>query len=104
MYKLYVAIRYLWRSWLNWVGVAAVAIAVCVPICVLSVMKGFDQEIRARSRDTLADLIVSPRSDDSFSGYRELMAKIERLPHVATSWSIFAPPARNRRARRCDGS
>jgi len=89
MYKLYVAIRYLWRSWLNWVGVAAVAIAVCVPICVLSVMKGFDQEIRARSRDTLADLIVSPRSDDSFSGYRELMAKIERLPHVSDLLEYF---------------
>jgi len=90
MYKLYVAIRYLWRSWLNWVGVAAVAIAVCVPICVLSVMKGFDQEIRARSRDTLADLIVSPRSDDSFSGYRELMAKIERLPHVVSTAPEYA--------------
>ena len=90
MYKLYVATRYLWRSWLNWVGVAAVAIAVCVPICVLSVMKGFDQEIRARSRETLADLILSPRSDDSFSGYRELMTRIETLPHVVSTAPEYA--------------
>lgn len=82
MYKLFVATRYLWRNWLNWVGVAAVAIAVCVPICVLSVMKGFDQEIRTRSRETLADLIVSPRTDYSFEGYAELTRRIEKLEHV----------------------
>ena len=90
MYKLFVAIRYLWRNWLNWVGVVAVAIAVCVPICVLSVMKGFDAEIRARSRDTLADLIVSPRSDNSFTGYEELVARIEKLEHVKSAAPEYA--------------
>jgi len=87
VYKLFVAFRYLRRNWLNVVGVAAVAIAVMVPICVLSVMKGFDQEFRARLRQTLADLIVETWSDEPFAasdqgGYQALMEKIERVPHV----------------------
>jgi len=86
MYKLFVASRYLRRNWLNLVGVAAVAIAVMVPICVLSVMKGFDQEFRARLRQTLADLIIETWSDESFSGppggYQELIQKVEKIPHV----------------------
>ena len=90
MYKLFVAVRYLRRNWLNLVGVAAVAIAVMVPICVLSVMKGFDDEIRSRSRDTLSDLIVDPGSNDSFGGYEDLIARIEKLPHVLSAAPEYA--------------
>lgn len=82
MYKLLVAVRYLRRNWLNLVAVAAVAIGVMVLICVLSVMKGFDEEFRARIRATLSDLIVESWSDKSFAGYAELTDKIRRLPHV----------------------
>jgi hypothetical protein len=35
MYKLFVALRYLRRNWLNIFGVVSVAIAVMVPLCVL---------------------------------------------------------------------
>ena len=55
MYKLLIPLRYFRRNWLNIVGVLAVGIAVMVPICVQSVMKGFDEELRARSRDTLPE-------------------------------------------------
>ncbi len=82
MYKLVVALRYLTRNWLTLVGVAAVAIAVMVLICVLSVMKGFHQELQARIRATVSDLIVESWGSDSFKGYEELMPKIENLPHV----------------------
>ena len=83
MYKLFVAFRYLRRNWLNLVGALAVAIGVVVLICVLSVMKGFDEELRARIRATVSDLIIESPSEGAFSGYQELMARIQKLPHVA---------------------
>jgi ABC-type lipoprotein release transport system permease subunit len=82
MYKLFVAFRYLRRNWLNLVGTLAVALAVMAPICVLSVMKGFDQEFRSRIRATLSDLIVERRTDDPFGGYEGMMARIAKIPHV----------------------
>jgi len=82
MYKLLIAFRYLRRNWLNLVGTLAVALAVMAPICVLSVMKGFDQEFRSRIRATLSDLIVERRTDDPFAGYEAMIARIEKIPHV----------------------
>jgi ABC-type lipoprotein release transport system permease subunit len=82
MYKLLIAFRYLRRNWLNLVGTLAVALAVMAPICVLSVMKGFDQEFRSRIRATLSDLIVERHTDDPFAGYEGMMARIEKIPHV----------------------
>ena len=83
MYKFLVALRYLRRNWLNLVGMAAVAIAVLVLICVLSVMKGFDEEFRARLRATVSDLILERWTDETFEGYEALMERIERIPHIA---------------------
>ena len=83
MYKLFVALRYLRRNWLNIFGVLAVALSVLVLICVLSVMKGFDQEFRARLRATVSDLVIESWSDDSFTGYQDIMRDIATLPHVA---------------------
>ena len=82
MYKLFVAFRYLTRNWLNLVGIAAVAIGVLVLVCVLSVMKGFDEEFRNRLRATLSDLIIEPYSEETFEGANEMMAQIEKFPHV----------------------
>ena len=82
MYKLFIAFRYLRRNWLNLVGTLAVALAVMAPICVLSVMKGFDQEFRSRFRATLSDLIVERSTDDPFGDYEGMMARIAKIPHV----------------------
>jgi len=89
MYKLFVALRYLRRNWLNLVGSAAVAIGVLVLICVLSVMKGFAEEFRTRLRATVSDLVVESWSDDTFEGYGELMGRIERIPHVVAAAPRF---------------
>lgn len=82
MYKVMVALRYMRRNWLNLVGVLAIAISVLVLIVVLSVMKGFDEEFRARIRATLSDLTIENWTDEPFSDYEKLMAQIERIPHV----------------------
>lgn len=97
MYKLTVAFRYMRRNWLNYVAILAVAIGVVVLICVLSVMTGFSQEMRARLRETLSDLIIDNYSRGPFTGYKEMMAKIGKLPHVKacapeyTGFAIFRP-------------
>ena len=93
MYKILVSLRYLRRNWLNLVGVAAVTIGVLVLICVLSVMKGFDQEFRARIRATLSDLIVESWGDQTFSDYEELIRKIEHIPHVKACAPHLEGPA-----------
>jgi len=82
MYRIFVALRYLMRNWLNLVGIVAVALGVLVLICVLSVMKGFDQEFRARLRATVSDLVVESWGDETFGDYESLIEKIEALPHV----------------------
>ena len=96
MYKTFVAFRYLRRNWLNVVGVCAVAVGVLVPTCVLSVMKGFDEELRRRIRGPLADLVVESPYEGAFSGYEELMARIERLrtssDASAGAWRAFGRP------------
>ena len=82
MYKLFIAFRYLRRNWLNLVGTLAVALAVLAPICVLSVMKGFDEEFRSRVRATLSDLIIERHSGDAFGGCEAMMARIQKIPYV----------------------
>jgi len=90
MYKLFIGIRYLWRNWLNFVGMLAVLIAVMVPIVVLSVMKGFGQQLREGTRATLSDIILEPYSNDPFDGYEQLVTRIEALPHVTSAAPQFA--------------
>ena len=82
MYRVFVAFRYLLRNWLNLVGIAAVAIGVLVLICVLSVMKGFDQEFRARLRATVSDLVIESWSDDTFGDYEALIEKTVSYTHL----------------------
>ncbi len=82
MYKLFVALRYLRRNWLSFVGIAAVGIGVLVMICVLSVMKGFDEEFRTRMRAAVSDLVVERWTDDTFEITDALMDRIRRTRHV----------------------
>jgi len=82
MYKLIVALRYLRRKKLNLFGIAGVAISVMVLIVVLSVMTGFDHEMRSRIRGTLSHLIVEKWGRSDFTGSAEVMATIDRIPHV----------------------
>jgi len=92
MYKLFIAFRYLRRNWLNLVGTLAVALAVMAPICVLSVMKGFDEEFRSRFRATLSDLTIERHTDDPFGGYEAMMARIQKIPHVVACAQQYDGP------------
>ncbi len=53
MYKLLVSLRYLRRKKITFFAVAGVAVGVMTLIVVLSVMSGFDKELRSKIRGTL---------------------------------------------------
>ena len=87
MYKLIVSLRYLRKKKLNLFAIAGVAIGVMVLIVVLSVMTGFDEQLRARVRGTLSHLIVERWSrgqgmEAEFGDYDKVMAAIENTEHV----------------------
>jgi len=85
VYRLFVALRYLRSKKLNLIAILGVAIGVMALLVVLSVMTGFDQELRLRIRGTLSDLIVEKwgtEGSDTFSGYEEDIRKLTALEHV----------------------
>ena len=82
MYRLVVGLRYLYRKRLNILAIVGVAIGVMALLVVLSVMTGFDKEMRSRIRGTLSDLIVENLAEDEFKDYEEVIAKLEALDHV----------------------
>jgi ABC-type lipoprotein release transport system permease subunit len=82
MYKLFIALRYLRRNLLSILGILSVAVAVMVPLCVLSVMKGFEDEMRAGSRETLSDISVRLAGEQTFDGYEKLIERIKKIDHV----------------------
>ncbi len=82
MYKLLVSFRYLYRKRLNVLAIVGVAIGVMALLVVLSVMTGFDKEMRQRIRGTLSDLIVESLTAEEFENYDELITKIEAIEHV----------------------
>ena len=82
MYKLIVSLRYLRKKKLNLFAIAGVAIGVMVLIVVLSVMTGFDEEMRSRIRGTLSHLIVERWGSGDFVDFEQVMAGIEKIKHV----------------------
>jgi len=90
-FQVIVALRYLRRNWLSYLAIVGVALSVMVLIVVMSVMVGFDEELRARIRGTLAHLIVD--AYDTFGDYEALMRKIEALPDVEACAPRLEGPA-----------
>ena len=82
-YQVVVALRYLRRNWLSYLAIIGVALSVMTLITVMSVMTGFDEELRARIRGTLAHLIVESDYAEHFGDYEPKMKKIAALPEVA---------------------
>ena len=81
-YQVVVALRYLRRNWLSYLAVIGVALSVGTLIVVMSVMTGFDEELRARIRGTLSHLIVQSGHREYFDGYAAKMENIEALSEV----------------------
>ena len=93
MYKLSISLRYLRRKKITFFAVAGVAVGVMTLIVVLSVMNGFDKELRSKIRGTLAHIIVSKRGIYGLGDYKEVIRKIESFEHVEACAPYIEGPA-----------
>jgi lipoprotein-releasing system permease protein len=84
-FSLFLALRYLrpkrtFISIITLVSVLGVTLGVTVLILVISVMTGFDRELRQKVIDFDANILVT--TDGVMQNWRELMPKIAKLPGV----------------------
>ncbi|MBP7933981.1 MAG: ABC transporter permease [Phycisphaerae bacterium] len=77
MYKLFLCLRYLRRRRIAFFAVAAVCLCVAMVLIVVSVMDGFLQMVKDRSRGMLADLVVENDSLLGFPFYDDLINRIK---------------------------
>ncbi len=93
MYQIFVSLRYLKKKRSCYIAIAAVAISVMTYIVVLSVMSGFDKELRMRIRGTLAHVIILKGGIYGFNDYKEVMEKVKTVKHVKASAPFVEGPA-----------
>ncbi len=93
MYKLFISLRYLRRKKITFFAVAGVAVGVMTLIVVLSVMNGFDKELRTKIRGTLAHIIVLKRGVYGLDNYEEVINRIETFEHVVSCSPYIEGPA-----------
>ena len=94
-FSLFLALRYLkpkrtFLSIITLISVIGVMLGVTVLILVISVMTGFDRELRQKVIDFDAHILVT--SEDVFRDWRVLKAKIDKIPGViATAPYVQGP-------------
>lgn len=101
MYKWFLATRYLYTKLIALFGVASVMLCVAMVLVVLSVMGGFLDTVRARSRGLLAEIVIDCGTAQGFAYYeefrqflgKELPDVVETSTPVIWSYSLFRVPA-----------
>lgn len=93
MYKLFISLRYLRTRKIVLFAVAGVAVGVMTLIVVLSVMNGFDRELRSRIRGTLAHIIVLKGGLYGIGDYRQVIEQIKTFDHVTACAPYIEGPA-----------
>ena len=87
-FSLFLALRYLkpkrtFLSIITLISVIGVMLGVTVLILVISVMTGFDRELRQKVIDFDAHILVT--TEDVLTNWRELDAKIQKVPNVVAT-------------------
>jgi len=80
------------RGFVNLIGLIAVggvALSVASVIVVVSVMNGFQRDIRDRIIGTNAHVLVRAYGKEGIPGWEDLMRRIERMPGVAAAAPYF---------------
>jgi lipoprotein-releasing system permease protein len=77
------ALRYVF-SFFTTVPLVGVWIGTCALVCVLAVMSGFETDLRKKILGSNAHIQVT-REDGEFTNWREIKAKIDKLPGVVAS-------------------
>ena len=78
MYKFFLAFRYLYTKLIAFFAVASVMLCVAMVLVVMSVMGGFLDTIRARSRGLLAEVVVDAGTLQGFPFYDDFTAYLEK--------------------------
>ncbi len=87
-FSLFLALRYLkpkrtFLSGITFISVIGVTLGVTVLILVISVMTGFDRELRQKVIDFDAHILVT--TEDVLTNWRDLDAKIQKVPGVVAT-------------------
>jgi len=101
MYKWFLAWRYLHTKLIAFFGIASVTLCVAMVLVVLSVMGGFLDTVRARSRGLHSEIVLEGGTLQGFPYYEEFGEYVLReLPEVVTvttpaiyTYGIFRVPA-----------
>lgn len=101
MYKWILASRYMYTKLIALFGVASVMLCVAMVLVVLSVMGGFLDTVRARSRGLHSEIVLDSGTAQGFPYYEEFEAAVKRdLPDVVAvttpviyTYGIFRVPA-----------
>ena len=88
-YELFIAMRYLkskrrtgFISLISYLSIAGVAIGVAALIIVLSVMNGFETEVRDRIIGSDAHIRLSTYHDEGIADHDEIVKKIKDIEHI----------------------
>jgi len=93
MYKLFVSLRYLRSRKISFFAIAGVAVGVMTLIVVMSVMNGFDHELRNRIRGTLAHIIILKGGMYGLEDYKQVIEKVKNFEHVNACAPYVEGPA-----------
>ena len=70
MYRLFLALRYLWSRPISWVSMVGIWLSVTALLATVSIMTGFLRDTRDMIRGTTADMILTPRAE--YRGTRQV--------------------------------
>jgi len=82
MYKLFLCLRYLRKRRIAFFAVGAVCLCVAMVLIVVSVMGGFLQMVKDRSRGMLGDLVVENETLQGFPFYEDFIDEIKTDPEL----------------------
>ncbi len=86
MYKLFLALRYLRRRLIALFAVGSVTLCVFMVLVVISVMGGFLEMVKERSRGLLSDIVIDNGSLQGFPYYAEFVEYLhEKMPGVVVT-------------------
>jgi lipoprotein-releasing system permease protein len=67
------------------ISIFGVFLGTGAPIVALSVMSGFEADLKTKIRATKADVVVQARDDSPFTGWESAQTRIEQVPGVVSS-------------------
>ncbi len=89
MYKLFLSFRYFRSRPINIIPVLCMMLGVMALIVILSVMDGFQAQLRSTLRGALSDLIIRVNYDSDFEKWEELLLNTEGVEAVSPHLESF---------------